>query len=163
MWIPQVSTFTWIDPIKTLQRAAVCQSLTPPLSFTDTSSAGWDGTPNTQRFESWTKETSSVAKIYNIRLHGWLSNMSPVKATACVRGLTSGKSSKNQSYSKNRHLSGRRSKAITVCCLQSDTHKCIHVCALCTFSAICCSQLGSVIVTDWKSIVVHCAAWAAIF
>lgn len=118
MWIQPVSEMV---PIKSLQRAGslsrsdTTSHLQTPLQLDEKEQ------PTDRRFMSWTKETvRSRSNIY-IKLHSWLSNLSPDQATWCLRGWSSGSNSKNRFLDKHLYLRGwKKSQTITVCWLQSE-------------------------------------------
>lgn len=69
-------TILELIPIKSLQRAAVCQCLTPPLICRH--SFSWMR-KNSRQTAASGAEQRSCSNIY-IRLHGWLSNLSSAHA-----------------------------------------------------------------------------------
>lgn len=162
-------TLLELIPIKSFQRAAVCQSLTPLQQ--DEKEQPTNSISRTEQ-RRWCR----ADKTYNIKLRGWLSSTCRAKATGCLTGQNCGNSSKDHFSDKHMHLSGwkkkEKSKTITACWLQNEhysnttlggTHTHTASSALCTFSGTRCIQLGPVIGKDWKSIVAHCKAWVAIF
>lgn len=163
-------TLLELIPIKSFQRAAVCQSLTPLQQ--DEKEQPTNSISRTEQ-RRWCR----ADKTYNIKLRGWLSSTCRAKATGCLTGQNCGNSSKDHFSDKHMHLSGWKKKkkarqllhagckmSITVTppsAARAHTHTASS--ALCTFSGTRCIQLGPVIGKDWKSIVAHCKAWVAIF
>lgn len=117
MWIQPVSEMI---PIKSLQRAGslsrsdTTSHLQTPLQLDEKEQ------PTDRRFMSWTKETvRSRSNIY-IKLHSWLSNLSPDQATWCLRGWSSGSNSKNRFLDKHLYLRGWKKKRDDYCMLAAE-------------------------------------------
>lgn len=110
-------TLLELIPIKSFQRAAVCQSLTPLQQ--DEKEQPTNSISRTEQ-RRWCR----ADKTYNIRLRGWLSSTCRAKATGCLTGQNCGNSSKDHFSDKRMHLSGwekkEKSKTITACWLQNE-------------------------------------------
>lgn len=96
-------TLLELIPIKSFQRAAVCQSLTPLQQ--DEKEQPTNSISRTEQ-RRWCR----ADKTYNIRLRGWLSSTCRAKATGCLTGQNCGNSSKDHFSDKRMHLSGWKKK-----------------------------------------------------
>lgn len=96
-------TLLELIPIKSFQRAAVCQSLTPLQQ--DEKEQPTNSISRTEQ-RRWCR----ADKTYNIRLRGWLSSACLAKATGCLTGQNCGNSWKDHFLDKHMHLSGWKKK-----------------------------------------------------